>query len=148
MPESEPNTAPAVQTTPRAKQKTPRGAKWAIVLLSLLCVLLFAALLEVAFLPRLIERDVNSLLQKMAGDGVEFRIKTISLTSAEVACKLKDTSRDGRPLKVGSIGSLSIRYAPLTLMFERAIESIEIENCDVVADYSDGSVSIPAWEII
>ena len=143
MPETEPNITPAKP----AKQKTPRGAKWAIVLLSLLCVLLLAALLEVAFLPSLIERDVNSLLLKMAGDGVEFRIKTISLTSAEVACKLKDTSRDGRPLNVGSIGSLSIRYTPLSLLRDRAIESIEIENCDVVADYSDGSISIPAWEL-
>ena len=143
MPETEPNITPAKPV----KQKTPRGAKWAIALLSLLCVLLLAALLEVAFLPSLIERDVNSLLLKMAGDGVEFRIKTISLTSAEVACKLKDTSRNGRPLNVGSIGSLSIRYTPLSLLRDRAVESIEIENCDVVADYSDGSISIPAWEL-
>ena len=143
MPETKPNITPAEPV----KQKTPRGAKWAIVLLSLLCVLLLAALLEVAFLPSLIERDVNSLLQKMAGDGVEFRIKTFSLTSAEVACKIKDTSRNGRPLNVGSIGSLSIRYSPFTLLRDRAVESIEIENCNVVADYSDGSVSIPAWEL-
>ena len=143
MPETEPNITPAKP----AKQKTPRGAKWAIALLSLLCILLLGALLEVAFLPSLIERDVNSLLQKMAGDGVEFRIKTISLTSAEVACKLKDTSRNGRPLNVGSIGSLSIRYTPLSLLRDRAIDSIEIENCDVVADYSDGTVSIPAWDL-
>ena len=143
MPENEPNITP----TKPAKQRTPRRAKWAIALLSILCFLLLAALLEVAFLPSLIERDVNRLLQKMAGDGVEFRIKTISLTSAEVACKLKDTSRNGRPLNVGSIGSLSIRYAPLTLLLDRMIDSIEIENCNVVADYSDGSISIPAWEL-
>lgn len=129
------------------KPRVPRGAKWAIVLLSILCFLLLGALLEVVFLPSLIERDVNKLLQKMAGDGVEFRIKTISLTSAEVACKLKDTTRDGRPLNVGSIGSLSIRYSPIPLMVERTIESIEIENCNLVVDYSDGTPTIPAYDL-
>jgi len=129
------------------KPKLPRGAKWAIILLSVLCFLLLGALLEVAFLPHLIEKDVNSLLQKMAGDSMEFRIKTISLTSAEVACKVKDTTRGGRPLSVGSIGSLSIRYSPLPLLRDRAIESIDIENCNVMADYSDGTISIPAYDI-
>ena len=125
----------------------PRGAKWAIVLLSLLCFLLLGALLEVAFLPHFLEQDINKILQRMAGDGVEFRIKTIGLTSAEVACKVKDTTRNGRPMNVGSIGSLSIRYSPLALLRDRAIESIDIENCNVTADYSDGSVAIPAYDI-
>ena len=129
------------------KSSVPRGAKWAIVILSILCVLLLFALLEVAFLPQLIERDVNGLLQRMAGEGVEFRIKTISLTSAEVACKLKDTTRDGRPLSVGSIGSLSIRFSPIPLMVERTIESIDIENCNLVVDYSDGTPTIPAYDL-
>ena len=129
------------------KPRVPRGAKWAIVLLSILCLLLLGALLEVAFLPQLIERDINSLLQRMAGDGVEFRIKTISLTSAEVACKLKDTTRDGRPLSVGSIGSLSIRYSPIPLMVERTVDSIDIENCNLVVDYSNGTPTIPAYDL-
>ena len=129
------------------KPRVPRGAKWAIVLLSILCFLLLGALIEVVCLPQLIERDVNGLLPRMAGDGVEFRIKTISLTSAEVACKLKDTTRDGRPLSVGSIGSLSIRYSPIPLMVERTIESIEIENCNLVVDYSDGTPTIPAYDL-
>ena len=132
---------------PAKKPKIPSGAKWAIVLLSILCVILLGALIELALLPQFLEQDINSILRKMAGDGVEFRIKTISLTSAEVACKVKDTSRDGRPLNVGSIGSLSIRYSPLKLMRDRAIESIEIENCNIMADYSDGSFSIPAYDI-
>ena len=132
---------------PAKKPPIPRRAKWAIALLSLLCLILLGALLEVAFLPHFLERDINKILQRMAGDGVEFRIKTISLTSAEVACKVRDTTRDGRPLNVGSIGSLSIRYSPLDLLRDRAVESVEIENCDVVADYSDGSISIPAWEL-
>ena len=134
--------------SPARKPPLARGAKWAIILLSILCVILLGGLLEVAFLPSLIERDVNNFLQKMAGDSVEFRIKTISLTSAEVACKLKDTTREGRPLNVGSIGSLSINYSPLAFLRTRTIDSIEIENCNVVADYSDGSVSIPAWELL
>ncbi len=130
------------------KPPIPRRAKWAIVLLSILCFVLLGALLELALLPRFLEQDINKILQKMAGDSVEFRIKTISLNSAEVACKVKDTTRNGRPLNVGSIGSLSIRYSPLDLLRNRAIESIEIENCNVTADYSDGSFSIPAYDII
>ena len=139
---SGPSVAPAKKT------KLPRGAKWAIVLLSGLCVILLGALIELACLPSFLEQDINRILQKMAGDSVEFRIKTISLTSAEVACKVKDTTRNGRPLNVGSIGSLSIRYSPLGLMRDRTIESIEIENCNITADYSDGSISIPAYDII
>ncbi len=130
------------------KQPIPRRAKWAIALLSVLCLLLLGALVELACLPYLLEKDINRILQPLAeGGGVEFRIKTISLTSAEVACKVKDTTRDGRPLNVGSIGSLSIRYSPIELMRDRAIESIEVENCNVVADYSDGSFSIPAYDV-
>jgi hypothetical protein len=134
-----------------AKQKRPpvsRGAKWAIVLLSLLCFALTCALLVVTVIPRLIERDVNRLLQAMAeGGGAEFRIKSISLTSAEVACKFTDTTRDGMLQNVGGIGSLSIHFSPLALLFDRTIESIDIENCDVTADYSDDSISIPAYNI-
>ena len=144
---TEVKTVPADKPAPERKPPLARGAKWAIILLSVLCVILMGALLEVFFLPSLIERDVNSLLLKMAGDGLEFRIKTISLTSAEVACKIKDTTRGGRPLNVGSIGSLSIRYSPLQLLLDRTFESLDIENCDIVADYSDGSVSIPAWDL-
>lgn len=133
---------------PKKKQPIPRRAKWAIALLILLCLLLLGALVELAFLPHFLEQDINKILQPLAeGGGVEFRIKTISLTSAEVACKVKDTTRDGRPLNVGSIGSLSIRYSPLELMRNRAIESIEIENCNIMADYSDGSFSIPAYDL-
>ena len=130
------------------KPPVPRGAKWAIILLSVLCIVLLGALLELAFLPHFLEQDINRILQPLAeGGGVEFRIKTISLTSAEVACKVKDTTRGGRPLNVGSIGSLSIRYSPIDLMRDRAIESIDIENCNVTVDYSDGSLSIPAYDI-
>ena len=129
------------------KPPLPRGAKWAIVLLSILCVVLLAALLELAFLPRFLEEDINKVLQPLAeGGGVEFRIKTISLTSAEIACKLTDTT-GSRPRNVGAIGSLSIRYSPLALLRDRTIESVDIENCDVTADYTDGSVSIPAYNI-
>ncbi len=130
------------------KAPIPRRAKWLIALLSVLCVILLAVLLELAFLPQFLEQDINKILQPLAeGGGVEFRIKTISLTSAEVACKIKDTSRNGRPVKVGSIGSLSIRYSPVSLLRERAIESIDIENCDVTVDYSDGSISVPAYDL-
>ena len=147
-PEPEKNEEKAAKRNSR-KMPIPRRAKWAIVLLTVLCVLLLGALLEVAFLPQLIERDINKLLQGMAEEGgVEFRIKTISLTSAEVACKVKDTTRNGRPLNVGSIGSLSIRYSPISLLLDRVVESIDIENCNVVADYSDGSFAIPAYDII
>ena len=162
MPESEPQTiektedrtAPADKQAPEQKPSAgrkpplPRGAKWAIALLSVLCVVLLGALFVVAVLPRLIERDVNHLLQRMAeGDGAEFRIKSITLTSAEVACKLTDIIRDGVPRNVGSIGSFSIHFSPLPLLLHQTIESIDIENCDVVADYSGGSVSIPAYDI-
>ena len=130
------------------KQPVPRRAKWAIALLLLLCLFLLGALVELACLPHFLEKDINKILQPLAeGGGVEFRIKTISLTSAEVACKVKDTTRDGRPLNVGSIGSLSIRYSPIELMRDRAIESIEIENCNVTVDYSDGSFRIPAYDL-
>ena len=133
---------------PAKKQPVPRRAKWAIALLILLCLLLLGALVELACLPRFLEKDINRILQPLAeGGGVEFRIKTISLTSAEVACKIRDYTRDGRPMRVGSIGSLSIRYSPLSLLRDRTIESIDIENCDVTADYSDGSVSIPAYDL-
>lgn len=133
---------------PKKKQPIPRRAKWVIALLLLLCLILLGALVELACLPHFLEQDINKLLQPFAeGGGVEFRIKTISLTSAEVACKVKDTTRDGRPLNVGSIGSLSIRYSPIELMRNRAIESIEIENCNIMADYSDGSFSIPAYDL-
>ena len=135
----------------KEKTKKPplaRWAKWTIILLSVLCVLLIFALIELACLPRLLEEDINRLLQPLAeGGGVEFRIKTISLTSAEVACKLTGTARDGSPKNVGGIGSLSIRYSPLSLLFSRTIDSIDIENCDVVADYSDGAFSIPAYDL-
>ncbi len=135
-------------SAPAKKQPIPRRAKWAIALLILLCLILLGALVELACLPHFLEQDINKILQPLAeGGGVEFRIKTISLTSAEVACKVKDTTRDGRPLNVGSIGSLSIRYSPLELMRNRAIESIEIENCNIMADYSDGSFSIPAYDL-
>lgn len=140
-------SAASSSSAPAKKPPIPRRAKWVIALLSLLCVILLGALLEVAFLPHFLEQDINKILQRMAGDGVEFRIKTISLTSAEVACKVRDTSRDGRPLNVGSIGSLSIRYSPLDLMRDRAIESIDIENCNITVDYSDGSFSIPAYDV-
>ena len=130
------------------KQPVPRRAKWLIALLLLLCLILLGALLELAFLPHFLEQDINKLLQPLAeGGGVEFRIKTISLTSAEVACKIRDYTRNGRPMRVGSIGSLSIRYSPLSLLRDRTIESIDIENCDVTADYSDGSISIPAYDL-
>lgn len=130
------------------KPPIPRRAKWAIGLLLFLCLLLLGALLELAFLPHFLEQDINKILQPLAeGGSVEFRIKTISLTSAEVACKIRDNTRDGRPMRVGSIGSLSIRYSPLSLLRDRTIESIDIENCDVTADYSDGSVSIPAYDL-
>ena len=156
MPESEPEKIEKTEAKAKSaakpetgrKPRLPRGVKWTIVLLSILCVILLGALLELALLPRFLEQDINKILQKMAGDSVEFRIKTISLTSAEVACKVKDTTRNGRPLNVGSIGSLSIRYSPLDLLRDRAIESIDIENCNVTADYSDGSFSIPAYDII
>ena len=147
---SEPDKKSGVSaaSAPAKKQPVPRRAKWAIALLVFLCLLLLGALVELACLPRLLEEDINKILQPLAeGGGVEFRIKTISLTSAEVACKVKDTTRDGRPLNVGSIGSLSIRYSPLELMRNRAIESIEIENCNIMADYSDGSFSIPAYDL-
>lgn len=135
-------------SAPAKKQPVPRRAKWTIALLSVLCVILLAVLLELAFLPHFLEQDINKILQPLAeGGGVEFRIKTISLTSAEVACKIRDTSRNGRPVRVGSIGSLSIRYSPVYLLRDRAIESIDIENCDVMADYSDGSISIPAYDL-
>ena len=141
---SGPSAAPAQAK----KQPVPRRAKWAIALLLLLCLFLLGALVELACLPRFLEQDINKILQPLAeGGGVEFRIKTISLTSAEVACKIKDTTLDGRPLNVGSIGSLSIRYSPLELMRDRAIESIEIENCNVTVDYSDGSFRIPAYDL-
>ncbi len=133
---------------PKKKQPVPRRAKWTIALLILLCLILLGALVELACLPHFLEQDINKILQPLAeGGGVEFRIKTISLTSAEVACKVKDTTRDGRPLNVGSIGSLSIRYSPLELMRNRAIESIKIENCNVTVDYSDGSFRIPAYDL-
>ena len=142
---------PDTTTKKTAKQKQPpvsRRAKWAIVLLSLLCFALTCALLVVTVIPRLIERDVNRLLQAMAeGGGAEFRIKSISLTSAEVACKFTDTTRDGMLQNVGGIGSLSIHFSPIPLLFDRTIESIDIENCDVTADYSDDSISIPAYNI-
>ncbi len=135
-------------SAPAKKQPVPRRAKWAIGLLLFLCLLLLGALLELAFLPHFLEQDINKLLQPLAeGGGVEFRIKTISLTSAEVACKIRDYTRNGRPMRVGSIGSLSIRYSPLSLLRDRTIESIDIENCDVTADYSDGSISIPAYDL-
>ena len=135
-------------SAPAKKQPVPRRAKWAIALLLILCIILLGALLELAFLPHFLEQDINKLLQPLAeGGGVEFRIKTISLTSAEVACKIRDNTRDGRPMRVGSIGSLSIRYSPISLLRDRTIESIDIENCDVTADYSDGSVSIPAYDL-
>ena len=145
--EKKPDSA---EKKPPKKKRPPvsRGAKWAIVLLSLLCIVLTCALLVIAVLPRLIERDVNRLLDAMAeGGGAEFRIKSISLTSAEVACKLTDTTRDGMLQNVGGIGSLSIRFSPIPLLLDRAIESIDIENCDVTADYSDDSISIPAYDI-
>ena len=132
----------------KVKTPIPRRAKWMIALLLLLCLILLGALLELAFLPHFLEQDINKLLQPLAeGGGVEFRIKTISLTSAEVACKIRDYTRDGRPMRVGSIGSLSIHYSPISLLRDRTIESIDIENCDVTADYSDGSVSIPAYDL-
>ena len=135
-------------SAPVKKQPVPRRAKWAIALLLLLCLFLLGALVELACLPHFLEQDINRILQPLAeGGGVEFRIKTISLTSAEVACKVKDTTRDGRPLNVGSIGSLSIRYSPIELMRDRAIEFIEIENCNVTVDYSDGSFRIPAYDL-
>ncbi len=141
-------SAASSSSVPAKKQPLPRVAKWTIILLSILCVVLLALLLELAFLPHFLEQDINKILQPLAeGGGVEFRIKTISLTSAEVACKIRDTSRDGRPMRVGSIGSLSIRYSPLALLRERTIESVDVENCDVTVDYSDGSVSIPAYDI-
>ena len=130
------------------KPPIPRRAKWLIALLLVLCLILLGALLELAFLPHFLEQDINKILQPLAeGGGVEFRIKTISLTSAEVACKIRDNTRDDRPMRVGSIGSLSIRYSPISLLRDRTIESIDIENCDVTADYSDGSVSIPAYDL-
>ena len=130
------------------KPPIPRRAKWAIALLIFLCLILLGALVELACLPHFLEQDINKLLQPLAeGGGVEFRIKTISLTSAEVACKIRDNTRDGRPMRVGSIGSLSIRYSPISLLRDRTIESIDIENCDVTADYSDGSISIPAYDL-
>jgi len=155
MPESEAETIDRTETqTVRAeapaggrKPPMPKGAKRAVVLLSVLCATLFLALLVVALLPRLIERDVNNLLRRMAeGGGIEFKIKAISLSSAEVACKLVDTS-SGTPRDVGGIGSLSIRFSPIPLLFERTIDAVDIENCDVVADYSGGTVSVPAYNI-
>ena len=155
MPETEAETIDRTETrTVRAdapaggrKPPMPKGAKRAVVLLSVLCAALFLALLAVALLPRLIERDVNHLLQKMAeGGGIEFKIKTISLSSAEVACKLVDT-RSGTPKDVGGIGSLSIRFSPIPLLFNRTIDAVDIENCDVVADYSGGTISVPAYDI-
>ena len=175
MPESEPETKTVPAGTPESSEagkrtaepdkksggsaasfasasgkKPPlaRGAKWTIILLSVLCVILLAALVELACLPHFLEQDINKILQPLAeGGGVEFRIKTISLTSAEVACKIRDATRGDRPMRVGSIGSLSIRYSPLTLLRERTIESIDIENCDITVDYSDGSISIPAYDL-
>ena len=146
---AEPGRTSGSSAAPSAK-KPPldRGAKWTIILLSVLCVILLAALLELAFLPHFLEQDINKILQPLAeGGGVEFRIKTISLTSAEVACKIRDNTRDGRPMRVGSIGSLSIRYSPVSLLRERTIDAIDIENCDVMVDYSDGSISIPAYDL-
>jgi len=141
-------SGPSATSAPGKKQPIPRRAKWMIALLLLLCLILLAALVELACLPHFLEQDINKILQPLAeGGGVEFRIKTISLTSAEVACKIRDYTRDGRPMRVGSIGSLSIRYSPLSLLRDRSIESIDIENCDVTADYSDGSVSIPAYDL-
>ena len=155
MPESEVETIDRTETQTvradapagRRKQPMPKGAKRAVVLLSILCAVLFLALLVVALLPRLIERDVNNLLRRMAeGGGIEFKIKTISLSSAEVACKLVDT-RSGTPKDVGGIGSLSIRFSPVPLLFSRNIDAVDIENCDVVADYSGGTISVPAYDI-
>jgi len=140
------------QAAPAKRAKKPpftRSGKWAIVLLCVLCVVLQAALFMTAVLPRIIERDVNRLLQKMAeGGGAEFRIKSITLNSAEVACKLTDQTRDGVPRSVGAIGSLSIHFSPLPLLLNQTIESIDIENCDITADYTeDGSISVPAYDI-
>ena len=132
---------------PAKKQPVPRRAKWAIALLSVLCVILLGALVELACLPRFLEEDINKLLQPLAeGGGVEFRIKTISLTSAEIACKLTDTS-GGAARNVGGIGAFSVRYSPLSLLRDKTIEAVEIENCDVTADYSGGSVRIPAYDL-
>jgi hypothetical protein len=160
MPESEPETIKKTEETtaaekPDSEQKPATGrrpplarsGKWAIILLSLLCVVLLGALFLVAIVPRLLERDVNKLLQRMAeGGGAEFRIKTISLSGAEVACKLTDTS-GGTPRNVGGIGSFSIRFSPVPFLLDQTIDAIEIENCDVTADYSGGSISIPAYNI-
>ena len=133
----------------KVKTPIPCRAKWMIALLLLLCLILLGALVELACLPHFLEQDINKILQPLAeGGGVEFRIKTISLTSAEVACKIRDYTRDGRPMRVGSIGSLSIRYSPISLLRDRSIESIDIENCDITADYTeDGSISVPAYDI-
>ncbi|MBR2964354.1 MAG: hypothetical protein IKC53_09135, partial [Lentisphaeria bacterium] len=87
------------------KPPIPRRAKWLIALLLVLCLILLGALVELACLPHFLEQDINKILQPLAeGGGVEFRVKTISLTSAEVACKIRDNTRDGRPMRVGSIG--------------------------------------------
>lgn len=132
---------------PAKKQPVPRRAKWAIALLILLCLILLGALVELACLPRFLEKDINRILQPLAeGGGVEFRIKTISLTSAEIACKLTDTT-GGTARNVGGIGSFSIRYSPVDFLLDRTVEAIEIENCDVTADYSGGSVRIPAYDL-
>ena len=132
---------------PAKKQPVPRRAKWAIGLLLLLCLLLTGALFLAAFLPHFLERDINNLLRPLAeGGGVEFRIKTISLTSAEIACKLTDTS-GGTPRSVGGIGAFSVRFSPYSLFVDRMIDAVEIENCDITADYSGGSVSLPALDL-
>ena len=155
MPEPEAATIDRKETqtdrtnAPTTGRKPPlrKSAKWTIALLSILCFVLLLALLAVAVLPRLVERDVNRLLQRMAQNGgIEFKIKTISLSSAEVACKLVDTG-SGTPRNVGGIGSLSIRYSPASLLFGRTIDAVDIENCDVVAEYSDGRFSVPAYDI-
>ena len=133
---------------PRKSRRPPltRRGKWSTVLLSLLCLVLTCALFLEEIMPRLIERNVNWVLRHMAeGGGAEFRIKSISLSSAEIACKLTDTS-DDKPRNVGGIGSFSIRFSPIPFLFDRRIDAVIIENCDVTADY-DGSFSIPAYKI-
>ncbi len=120
-----------------------------IIFLSVLCVSLTLALCGNIFLPRIIENKITEILLSLTEEkNTEFKIKTLSFTSAEVSCRITEPLEKGRRRSVTNIGSMEIHFSPLALFREKRIESIEIENCDIVAEYDEnGQFSLPAWDL-
>ena len=108
-------------------------------------VLSLALLAFVVFLPPLVNRKVNQVLQGlMSRGGAEFRLLHVGLTRSDLSIVFSDdVSPSPAPAK---IESCVLEYRPVQLL-RGHIDSVRLNGVSLHAVATNGTIRIPALEL-